>query len=68
MRKMKRATLAALCGAMLFQFGGCLSFGGNTWWGRLFWDAAIFTGLEFATDNDGIFDLFEDGEPTATTE
>ena len=65
MRKMKRATLAALCGAMLFQFGGCLN---NSWWGRLVWDSAVYTGLEFVLDNDGIFDLFEDGEPTAATE
>ena len=65
MRKMKRATLAALCGAMVFG-GGCLGFG-DTWWGRLFWDAAVFTGLEFVTDQDSVFDLFEDGDPAATT-
>lgn len=65
MRKMKRATMAALCGAMLFG-GGCLGLSG-TWWGQAFWDAALFTGLEFVTDNDSVFDLFEDGA-VGTTE
>ncbi len=63
MRKMKRAALAAMCGAMLFG-SGCLGFGGfggGNWWGRMFWDAALYAGLEFVADNDGVFDLFEDG-------
>ncbi len=67
MRKMKRATLAALCGAMVFGGAGCLGLG-DSWWGKAFWDVAVFTGLEFVTDNDGVFDLFEDGDLTATTE
>ncbi len=62
--KVKRAALAALVGGTVF--GGCLNMGG--WWGRAMLDAAMYTGLEYVTDQDGVFDLFEDGEPTATTE
>lgn len=59
--KVKKTVLAALVGSMAI-FGGCL--GGGGFLGRVLMDAAVYTGLEFVTDNDGIFDLFEDGEPT----
>lgn len=59
MRKttLKGAALAALTGSVL-QFGGCLDLG------QALQTGLWFTALEFATDNDGFFDLFEDGEPT----
>ena len=55
--KMKVAALAALVGTV-FQFGGCL--GGN--WQRILWTAAISQGAEWVLDNDGVFDLFDDGD------
>ncbi len=63
MRNMKKsAALAALTGVTLFI--GCL---GNIGWKRLLWDTALYAGTEFVLDNDGVFDLFEDGDPTAAT-
>lgn len=59
---MKGGLLAALLGTA-FQWGGCLN--GNSWWSRAFWTAAGYTGLEFVTDNDGVFDLFEGGNVAA---
>jgi len=56
-KKFKGAVLAAMAGAMLFG-GGCL---GNLNWQRLIWTAAVDQVLEFALDNDGVFDLFEGG-------
>ena len=61
MRNMKKgAALAALSGATLF--GGCL---GDLNWQRLLWDTAIYAGTEWVLDNDGVFDLFEDGDVAA---
>ena len=65
MRKMKRAAVAAMCGAMLFG-GGCLGFGGGNFFNRVFFDAVEYAAFEFVFDQDSVFDLFEDGEPTAT--
>ena len=68
MRKMKRAAVAAMCGAMLFG-GGCLGFGGfggGNFFSRVLFDAAEYAAFEFVFDQDSVFDLFEDGEPTAT--
>ncbi len=59
--KVKRAALAVLVGGAIFG-GGCLTLDG--WAGRTLWTAAVFTGMEYATDSDALFDLFEDGEPT----
>ena len=56
----KGAMLALLSGLTLF--GGCL---GGFGWQKVFWATAIYAGQEFVLDNDGVFDLFEDGEPTA---
>lgn len=57
----KGALLAALLGTS-FQWFGCL---GNNWWSRAFWGTVSYVGLEFVTDNDGVFDLFEDGNVAA---
>ncbi|MGB2985238.1 MAG: hypothetical protein WBE26_05090 [Phycisphaerae bacterium] len=64
MRKktLKGAALAAMAGTML-QFGGCL---GDSWWGRILWDGVIYAGYEYVLDNDGVFDLFEDGDVVVT--
>jgi hypothetical protein len=59
-KKVKGAMAAALAGTMLA--GGCL--GGSLPWQQILWGSAVYAGLEFVTDSDGIFDLFEDGEPT----
>lgn len=58
MRKktMKVAALLA-CAGTVFQFGGCL--------GNILPSALTYGVLEFALDNDGIFDLFEDGNVAA---
>lgn len=53
----KMTAIAALAGTM-FQFGGC---GINGLFNALVRTAPIYLGLEFLTDNDGLFDLFEDG-------
>ena len=63
-KSLKVAVVAALAGTVC-QFGGCLGFGDGIW-GRLVWDAAIYTGFEFVTDNDGVFDLFQDDATTET--
>jgi hypothetical protein len=47
--------LVAVGGAVVF--GGCLGGGG---WKHVATDAAMYTGLEFLTDNDAVFDLFPD--------
>ena len=56
MRKntLKAAALAVVAGTML-QFGGCLNL--NQWLRA----AAFEVAFEYVLDNDGIFDLFEDG-------
>lgn len=57
MRKktLKSAALAVMAGCLL-QFGGCLTM--DSLWGRTLWDAALYTGWEYALDG-GIegFDL-----------
>ena len=62
MRKntLKIAALAAAAGTIL-QFGGCLN------WNYLWRAGLMYGAMEFALDNDAVFDLFEAGEPTATT-
>lgn len=62
-KSFKVAALAALTGTVCGLGFGCL---GNGIWGRILWDTALDIGQEFVLDNDSIFDLFEDGEPTAT--
>lgn len=55
MTKFKGAILALLAGATMLS-GGCLN------WQRILLDTAIYAGTEFLLDNDGVFDLFPDGE------
>lgn len=43
-------------GGVALQFWGC----GSGWWKQLLIDGVTFAGLEFLTDNNGIFDLFTD--------
>ena len=62
-KKVKCVMAAALAGTMLG--GGCL---GNLPWQSMFTAAAISVGTEFFLDNDSVFDLFEDGDPTAAEE
>lgn len=61
MNKIKKIALAALAGGTVIG-GGCL---GGLPWQQILWGSAISIATDFATDNDAIFDLFEDGEPTA---
>ncbi len=58
MNKIKKIALAALAGGVVFG-GGCIP------WRTVVVEALIGTGLEWATDNDAVFDLFEDGNVTA---
>ena len=57
--KMKVAALMVLCGSV-FQFGGCWGGGGNGWFGRLWTATVAGVASDFLTDNDGVFDLFQD--------
>ena len=54
---MKAAALAAAAGCLL-QFG-CLNLG--SWWGKALYDGALHTAWDFVLDNDGVYDLWEDG-------
>lgn len=45
----------ALGGAAL-QFWGC----GSGWWQDFLYDAVTYVGIQFLSDNDGIFDLIAD--------
>ncbi len=58
--KTKVCVLAVMSGT-IFQFGGC--FGGIA--RGLVAAIPVNLGLEFLTDNDAIFDLFEDGTVAA---
>jgi hypothetical protein len=55
-KKVKYAAMATLAGTLLG--GGCL---GGLPWQQLLWVTAIQQAAEFALDNDGVFDLWEDG-------
>lgn len=58
MKKNKKfAVLSILAAGTLFQFGGCFS----GWLNSLIPGLAGSLLAEFLTDNDAIFDLFEDG-------
>jgi len=58
MSNTKKAALAVVAGSMM-AFGGCIN------WQQLLYTAAVNTAIEFVTDNDNIFDLFEDGGAAA---
>jgi hypothetical protein len=58
MKSTKKAVLAVLAGGFM-ALGGCIN------WQSLLLTAAQSALIEFVTDNDSIFDLFEDGGTTA---
>jgi len=57
-KTLKSAALAALLGTVL-SGGGCFGFG-DTWWGRVLQDTALYVAQEFVLDNNGVVDLFTD--------
>ena len=62
--KTKAIALATLAGGTVLG-GGC---SGGVPWQTLLWGSALDLGLEWVTDNDAVFDLFEDGAVGATTD
>lgn len=62
-RTIKRAVGLVAMGGIALSFGGCL--GGGNWWQRVAADAGLYTGYEFLTDNDSVFDLFQEDYGTA---
>ena len=56
-KKMVKYGALAATGGLVLQFGGCL---GDGWWQKLAWSGATYAGFEFLTDNDSVFDLFQD--------
>ncbi len=59
--KTKAIALATLAGGTVLG-GGCL---GGLPWQTLLWGSALDLGLDWVTDNDAVFDLFEDGAEAA---
>ncbi len=57
-RTVKTAAMAILASGCLFQFGGCLNFGGL--FGSILRTAPTALALEYLTDNSAVFDLFPD--------
>ncbi len=55
--KTKAIALATLAGGTVLG-GGCL---GGLPWQTLLWGSALDIGLDWVTDNDAVFDLFQDG-------
>jgi len=62
MRKVKLAFITMVAGVM---FGGGCLFGGGLPWQTILWGSALDLGVQFVTDNDTVFDLFEDGNVAA---
>ncbi len=62
-KNVKSALAAGVVGTMLG--GGCL---GGLPWQQILWGSAISVAADFATDNDAVFDLFEDGDVTVADE
>ncbi len=63
--KVKEVVLGVLTGGLVFGWG-CL---GNIPWKDILWDAALYTGYEYLSDNDTSLlnlDLFEDGDVPAS--
>ena len=65
-KKIVKYGALAATGGLLLQFGGCLGFGGGGMWNRLVWQGVTYAGFEFLTDNDAVFDLFQDDFGTGT--
>jgi hypothetical protein len=57
-KTIKVASIGILAG-MMFQFGGCLNVR------SILTAVPAYLALEFVSDNDGIFDLFESGNVAA---
>ncbi len=62
-KKMLKSGAILAAGGTMLGFGGCL---GDSWWGYIIRDAALSTAWEFVTDNDSVFDLFQDDFGTGT--
>lgn len=71
---MKKTNKAMKCAAMVAVLGTCFHSAGcgfgnlgglGRWVGGLFGSVVPYVAAEFLTDNDGIFDLFEDGATAA---
>ncbi len=60
MRKSMKLKIAALVAGTV-----CLPFIGGGCLGKLFQAAVANTAVEYLLDNDGVFDLFEDGAAAA---
>ncbi len=58
--KMKKTALVTLLGGTILG-GGCLGLN----WRQVLWTTALYAATEFVLDNDGVFDLFEDGNVAA---
>ncbi len=57
-----KVAMVGLLAGTVFQFG-CLNIGGL--WKSFITAAPIYALMEFVLDNDGVFDLFEDGNVAA---
>ncbi len=55
-KSLKSVALTLLTGGMVLG-GGCLGIN----WQQLLVNTAVQQGIEFLLDNDGVFDLWEDG-------
>jgi hypothetical protein len=63
-RTVKATAMTILASGCMFQLG-CLNLGGI--FGQMLASIPVYAALEFVTDNDGVFDLFEGGATTAAT-
>ncbi len=60
LKNAKKLALIGLASGVMFQWG-CLGVS----WRQVLWTTALNQVGEFLLDNDGIFDLFEDGNVVA---
>ncbi len=58
LKNAKKVALVGLASGAVFQFG-CLN------WEAILYQTAVTSAVEFFFDNDGVFDLFEDGNVAA---
>ncbi len=66
-KRLMKVAAIVMAGGMMFHSMGCLNVGGLTKWaGPLLYDGAMHTLWEFVTDNDAVFDLFQDDFGTGT--
>ncbi len=64
-RMLKKLGAASLSTALLLNFGGCLVNGRTLRYVAT--TGLTYAGLEFVTDNDAIFDIFQDDFGTGST-